>query len=62
MDVPGAVDTALKAFGVWAPAAETRRRLEQWLTDQRADPRAWRDWGFINLITLVLLSPDVNLA
>jgi hypothetical protein len=36
--------------------------LETWLTDQRADKDAWRNLAFINLLTLVMLSPEMNLA
>ncbi len=57
-----AVQTAFDRFGVDAPAAETRARLEAWLDAQRADTRAWRDWRFMNLTTLVMLCPDLNVA
>ena len=37
-------------------------KLEAWLTAQRADTHAWTHWSFINLMTLVMLCPECNLA
>lgn len=62
MSVAAAVQRAFEVFGIDSPSSVTRARLETWLTRQRADSEAWRDWGFINLVTLVLLSPDFNVA
>jgi hypothetical protein len=49
-------------LGVDSPSSHTRGQLEAWLTGQRADQKAWTNWSFINLLTLVMLSPEVNLA
>jgi uncharacterized protein (DUF1800 family) len=57
-----AVQRAFDLFGIDSPSAETRARLVAWHTAQRADTKAWRDWRFINLITLVMLCPEMNLA
>jgi uncharacterized protein (DUF1800 family) len=57
-----AVQRAFDLFGIDTPSAETRARLVSWHTAQRADSVAWRDWRFINLVTLVMLCPEMNLA
>ncbi len=62
MTVPAAVQHAFDALGVDSPTAHTRAGLEAWLTAQRADNNAWTNWSFINLLTLVMLSPEFNLA
>jgi uncharacterized protein (DUF1800 family) len=62
MTVPDAVQYAFDALGVDSPSSHTRKKLELWLTAQRADTHAWTNWSFINLLTLVMLSPELNLA
>jgi len=61
-----AVDTALATCGITEPAPGTRTRLVTWLTAQRAAsnvaPYEWRDLEWLNLATLVFLSPDFQLA
>jgi uncharacterized protein (DUF1800 family) len=56
-----AVDTAFALFRVDSPAVQTRQRLVQWLDGERA-ANVWDDWQFINLLTLVMLCPDMNVA
>ena len=53
---------AFDTLGVDNPSSHTRSSSEAWLTAQRADSQAWSDWSFINLLTLVMLSPEMNLA
>jgi uncharacterized protein (DUF1800 family) len=62
MPVPNAVQYAFNAFGIDNPSPNTRSRLSAWLIEQRADHDAWTDLAFINLLTLVMLSPEMNLA
>jgi uncharacterized protein (DUF1800 family) len=62
MTVPDAVQHAFDVLDVDAPSGHTRAELEAWLTAQRADTHAWTNWSFINLLTLVMLSPEFNLA
>jgi uncharacterized protein (DUF1800 family) len=62
MSVPDAVGHAFDTLGIDSPSAHTRSKLEAWLTAQRADSNAWTNWSFINLLTLVMLSPEMNLA
>jgi uncharacterized protein (DUF1697 family) len=57
-----AVQHAFDVFGIDSPSSHTRSKLEAWLTAQRADNNAWTNWTFINLLTLVMLSPEMNLA
>jgi uncharacterized protein (DUF1800 family) len=62
MSVPDAVQHAFDVLGVDSPSPHTRSRLEAWLAAERADRDAWRNLTFINLLTLVMLSPEFNLA
>ena len=62
MSVPDAISAAFDRFGIDAPSSRTRAELETWLTSQRAATKEWRDWQHINLFTLILLTPDFNLA
>jgi hypothetical protein len=62
MTVPNAVQHAFDVFGIDNPSAHTRSKLESWLTNQRAANNTWVNWQFINLLTLVMLSPECNLA
>jgi len=62
MSVANAVQHAFDVLGIDSPSAHTRSSLEAWLTAQRADTHAWTNWSFINLLTLVMLSPEMNLA
>jgi uncharacterized protein (DUF1800 family) len=56
-----AVDNALAAFNIDRPTAGTRNALIAWLTSQRAVPyTAWLEQK--NLIVLVALSPEMQLA
>lgn len=65
MTVPNAVQAAFDAFGITDPSADTRARLETWLTQERS-ARSWEGWfgrdQVRNLILLTLLSPDFQLA
>ena len=60
MSVPDAVQHAFDVLGIDSPSSHTRSRLEAWLTAQRADRDAWANWTFINLLTLVMLSPEMQ--
>jgi uncharacterized protein DUF1800 len=60
--VPDAIQYGFDYFGIDSPSAHTRTKLETWLTAQRADNHAWAAWTFINLLTLLMLSPEFNLA
>ena len=62
MTVPGAIREAFDAFGIDDPSPTTRDHLESWLRAQRSDATAWRDLQRVNLTTLMLLTPDFNLA
>ena len=62
MTVPDAVQHAFDTCNVDDPSPHTRAKLEAWLTLQRADTHAWTNWSFINLLTLVMLRPEMNLA
>jgi len=62
MTVSDAVQHGFDVMGVDNPSAHTRDNLESWLTNQRADTNAWTNWSFINLLTLVMLSPEMTLA
>jgi hypothetical protein len=61
MTVANAVQHAFDVLNVDSPSTHTRSKLEAWLTAERADD-AWENWSFINLLTLVMLSPEFNLA
>jgi uncharacterized protein (DUF1800 family) len=60
--VPDAVQFAFDTLNIDSPSPHTRAKLEAWLTAQRADTHAWTNWSFINLLTLVMLSPEMFLA
>jgi uncharacterized protein (DUF1800 family) len=62
MTVQNAVQHAFDVLGIDNPSSHTRANLEAWLTAQRADTNAWTNLTFINLLTLVMLSPEMNLA
>ena len=62
MTVPNAVQHAFDVLNIDSPSSHTRSKLEAWLTAQRADSHAWTHWSFINLLTLVMMSPEMNLA
>ncbi len=62
MTVGDAVQAAFTYFQLPSPSAQTRSRLETWLTRQRRDSHAWTNYGFINLFTLMMLSPDMAVA
>lgn len=62
LTVANAVQHAFDVLGVDNPSSHTRAKLEAWLTAQRADSNAWTNYSFINLLTLVMLSPELNLA
>jgi hypothetical protein len=60
---PGAAAAAAFAlFHVAFPSPNSMARLAHWLLIQRGDTNAWQDWQFINLLTLTMLSPDMNVA
>jgi uncharacterized protein (DUF1800 family) len=61
-NVHDAVQYGFDYFGIDTPSAHTRSKLEAWLTQQRADTNAWTNYTFINLLTLLMLSPEFNLA
>jgi hypothetical protein len=56
------VQFAFDTLNIDSPSPHTRAKLEAWLTAQRADTHAWTNWSFINLLTLVMLSPEMFLA
>jgi uncharacterized protein (DUF1800 family) len=60
--VPDAIQYGFDSFGIDNPSAHTRSKLETWLAAQRADNQAWVNWTFIHLLTLLMLSPEFNLA
>jgi uncharacterized protein (DUF1800 family) len=63
MTVHDAVQHAFDVFAIDNPSAHTRSTLEAWLTAQRATgPDTWTNWQWINLLTLVMLAPETNLA
>ena len=62
MNVHDAVQYGFDQLGIDSPSSHTRSNLEAWLTAQRADHNAWTNWSFINLLTLLMLSPEMNLA
>jgi hypothetical protein len=62
MSVPDSITYAFSVFGIIDISTHTRAKLEDWLTKQRADTNAWVNWSFINLLTLVMLSPECALA
>lgn len=62
LSISDAISAAFTRFGIDAPSARTRSELETWLATQRNAPKTWRDWQYINLFTLILLTPDFNLA
>jgi uncharacterized protein (DUF1800 family) len=62
MSVFDAIQHAFDVLGVDNPSIHTRSELQAWLVMQRADHNAWTNWSFINLLTLVMLSPELNLA
>lgn len=62
MTVADAVQAGFDLFEIDSPSAHTRSKLEAWLTKQRADNKAWVNWTFINLLTLLMLSPEFSLA
>jgi uncharacterized protein (DUF1800 family) len=61
LSVSDAIQAGFDAFGVDSPSTATRTHLQNWLTTQRA-ANQWPDWQSINLTTLMMLSPDFNLA
>jgi uncharacterized protein (DUF1800 family) len=62
MSVADAVQAAFDLCVIDSPSSHTRTALQNWLTAQRADNNAWDNWTFINLLVLVLLSPEMALA
>jgi uncharacterized protein (DUF1800 family) len=62
MSVANAVQYGFDQLNIDNPSSHTRGNLEAWLTAQRADTHAWTNWSFINLLTLLMLSPEMNLA
>ncbi len=62
LSVHDAIQYGFDFFGIDSPSAHTRSKLEAWITKQRADTHAWVNWTFIHLLTLLLLSPEFNLA
>ena len=61
MSVANAVQHAFDVLNVDSPSSHTRSVLETWLTAQRAANQG-DGWTYINLLTLVMLSPEFNLA
>jgi hypothetical protein len=61
-----AVDNAFQTCGITEATTGTRNRLIAWLTAQRGAsnvaPYEWRDLEWLNLATLMFLSPDFQLA
>jgi hypothetical protein len=54
------VQTGFDRFGIVEPDPQTRRVLEAWVTGERKAGRGWAVHP--NLITLLLLSPDFQVA
>ena len=54
------VQTAFDRFGIVEPDPQTRRVLEAWVVSERAAKRGWAVHP--NIITLLLLSPDFQVA
>jgi uncharacterized protein (DUF1800 family) len=59
LTVPAAIDAGFGQFGLGTPSPATRAALEAWLTAERA-ARGTAEVG--NMMTLMLMSPDFNLA
>jgi uncharacterized protein (DUF1800 family) len=59
LPVPAAVQRTFEVFGITEPSLATRRTLEGWMHTERAN-RSWAERP--NLLTLILLTPDFNLA
>jgi uncharacterized protein (DUF1800 family) len=57
-----AIDAAFALFHVHSPSPQTRARLVQWLTLQRDDGNVWDEYALLNVLTLLMLSPDMNVA
>ncbi|HEX5614557.1 MAG TPA: DUF1800 domain-containing protein [Acidimicrobiia bacterium] len=62
MTVPAAVQRAFDVFTIDTPSPATRARLEEWLAAQRGDGSAWRELQVLNLITLMMLTPEFTIA
>ena len=62
LSVADAVQAAFDAFSIDSPSTATRNHLTSWLTTQRAAAGQWADWQTINITTLTMLSPELNLA
>lgn len=62
MTVSDAVQHAFDVCSIDNASDHTRTILETWLTSQRADDNAWTNWSWINLLTLVMLCPEMSLA
>jgi hypothetical protein len=60
--VHDSVQYGFDQLGIDNPSSHTRSNLEAWLAAQRADADAWTNRSFINLLTLLMLSPEMNLA
>ena len=64
--MPDAVQATFDAFGIDSPSVVTRSKLEAWLTAERVlegrPTYSWTDYGFINLVTLTMLTPEFQLA
>jgi len=66
MTVSSAVSSAYSRLNIDRVSPPSRDRIRAWLTAQRAASEAptweWVEWQNINLFTLMLLSPEFNLA
>ena len=60
MTVSDAVQHAFDVLNVDSPSSHTRSKLEAWMTAERAVNNGF--WTYVNLLTLVMLSPEFNLA
>ena len=54
------VTLTFDTLNVDSPSSHTRSKLEAWLTAERAVNPGF--WTYVNLLTLVMLSPEMSLA
>ena len=61
--MPDAVQHAFDVLGVDSPSS-AHAEQPRGVAHRRSapTPNAWTNWSFINLLTLVMLSPEFNLA
>jgi uncharacterized protein (DUF1800 family) len=57
-----AVHHVLEQFEIDSPSEETVENLRLWLRKERDDNSAWDHWQVLNLVVLVALSPEFQMA